>query len=55
LQAAGEKLDTNLSAAEAARRLGLSKDYSYRNRVPFKVTIRRRVLFSAKGLAGWNR
>jgi predicted DNA-binding transcriptional regulator AlpA len=47
--------DENLSAQEAARRLGLSTDYLYRSKLPFKVRIGRRVLFSAKGLERWNR
>lgn len=49
--------DVNLDAAEAARRLGLSKDYLYTNadRLPFVVKIGRRVLFSSRGLERWNR
>jgi len=49
--------DVNLDAAEAARRLGLSRDYLYRNakKLPFTVRIGARVLFSAKGLERWNR
>jgi predicted DNA-binding transcriptional regulator AlpA len=48
--------DANLSAVEAARRLGISKDWLYRNaeRLPFAVRIGRRVLFSARGLERWN-
>jgi len=50
------EVDENLSAAEAARRLGLSKDYLYRHadKMPFTVKIGRRVLFSARGLETWN-
>jgi excisionase family DNA binding protein len=49
--------DRNLDAAEAARRLGISRDWLYRNaaRLPFAVRIGRRVLFSAQGLDRWNR
>ena len=49
--------DENLSAQEAARRLGVSKDYLYRHarRLPFARRIGRRLLFSAKGLERWNR
>ena len=49
-----DKPDVNLSAREAARRLGLSQDYLYRSKLPFKVRIGRRVLFSARGLERWN-
>lgn len=49
--------DENLSAPEAARRLGVSPDYLYRNarKLPFTVRIGRRLLFSARGLDRWNR
>ncbi len=47
--------DENLSIEEAARRLGVSTDWLYRNDVPFKVRIGRRVVFSARGLERWNR
>ena len=47
--------DENLSIEEAARRLGISKDFLYRTKLPFKVRIGRRVLFSARGLERWNR
>ena len=52
-----ESPDENLSTAEAARRLGISKDYLYRhwNRLPFVRRIGRRLLFSARGLDRWNR
>ena len=48
--------DENLSAEEASRRLGMSKDWLYRNAssLPFTVRIGRRVLFSARGLERWN-
>ena len=47
----------NLSATEAARRLGLSKDWLYRNaaELPFAVRIGRRVVFNAAGLDKWTR
>lgn len=50
------ELEENLSAAQAARRLGLSKDYLYRHagQLPFTVKVGRRVLFSARGLERWN-
>jgi excisionase family DNA binding protein len=48
--------DENLSAEEAARRLGLSKDWLYRHADSLpSVRIGRRVLFSASGLERWNR
>jgi len=49
--------DENLSAQEAARRLGVSADYLYRHarQLPFTVRIGRRLLFSARGLEDWNR
>ena len=48
--------DENLSAADAARRLGVSKDYVYRHAeaFPFAVRIGRRIVFSARGLEKWN-
>jgi excisionase family DNA binding protein len=44
--------DELLSAAEAARRLGISKDYLYRraSKYPFTRTQGRRLLFSAQGI-----
>jgi predicted DNA-binding transcriptional regulator AlpA len=48
--------DENISAAEAARRLGVSRDWLYKARnLPFRVRVGRRVVFSAKGLARWMR
>jgi predicted DNA-binding transcriptional regulator AlpA len=49
--------DENLNAAEAARRLGISRDWLYKNRgrLPFAVRLGRRVVFSARGLERWNR
>lgn len=49
--------DENLPIVEAARRLGVSRDYLYRHarRFPFTVRIGRRLLFSAAGLEKWNR
>lgn len=48
--------DENLVVAEAARRLGVSRDWLYRHakRLPFAVRIGRRLLFSARGLERWN-
>jgi excisionase family DNA binding protein len=53
----GMRLDENLSIEEAARRLGVSRDYVYRHahKLPFTVRIGRRLLFSARGLERWNR
>lgn len=48
-----ETPDENLTIDEAARRLGISKDFLYRHDLPFKVRIGRRVLFSARGLSKW--
>jgi predicted DNA-binding transcriptional regulator AlpA len=52
---AGE--DRNLSAKEAALRLGLSIPYLYKHadEYPFARRIGKRVLFSALGLDAWNR
>jgi predicted DNA-binding transcriptional regulator AlpA len=49
------RTDQNLSAEDAARRLGVSADWLYKTKLPFKVKIGRRVLFSATGLEKWNR
>ena len=46
--------DKNLSIDEAARQLGVSRDWLYKTKLPFKVRIGRRVLFSARGLERWN-
>lgn len=56
-RAAGQEADENLDAAEAARRLGISRDWLYKNRdrLPFAVKLGRRVVFSARGLERWNR
>ncbi len=56
-RAADQEPDENLDAAEAARRLGISRDWLYKNRdrLPFAVKLGRRVVFSARGLARWNR
>lgn len=50
-----EEAERNLSAGEAAGRLGMSRDWLYKNasRLPFSVRIGRRVLFSARGLERW--
>jgi hypothetical protein len=48
--------DVNLSAEEAARRLGVSIDFLYKaKKLPFRRHIGRRVVFSAAGLERWNR
>jgi excisionase family DNA binding protein len=49
--------DENLAIDEAARRLGVSKDYLYRHadHLPFALRIGRRLLFSEAGLEKWNR
>lgn len=49
--------ERNLSAAETASRLGVSKEWVYRHAqmLPFAVRIGRRVLFSERGLERWNR
>jgi predicted DNA-binding transcriptional regulator AlpA len=48
--------DVNLSAEEAARRLGVSIDYLYKTKnLPFRRRIGRRVVFSSAGLDRWNR
>jgi predicted DNA-binding transcriptional regulator AlpA len=48
--------DVNLSAEEAARRLGMSVDYLYKHKkLPFRRQIGRRVVFSSAGLERWNR
>lgn len=57
--AVGGEADKNLSAEEAARWLGVSKDYLYRSAQkktgPQAVRIGRRVLFPARDLERWNR
>ena len=47
----------NISAAEAARRLGVSTSYLYKNAktLPFTIRIGRRLVCSAPGLDRWNR
>ena len=49
--------DVNLSAPDAAHRLGVSVDWLYKHhrKLPFARKIGRRVLFSARGLENWNR
>jgi hypothetical protein len=51
--------ERNLSAREAARRLGVSLPYLYKHagEFPFKVKghLGKRVLFDARGLEAWNR
>ena len=55
-ESSARECDENLSVQEAARRLGVSKDYLYRHarRLPFARRIGRRLLFSARGLERWN-
>jgi predicted DNA-binding transcriptional regulator AlpA len=49
--------DRNISAREAAKRLGVSLPYLYKHAgtYPFALRIGRRIVFSARGLAVWNR
>jgi predicted DNA-binding transcriptional regulator AlpA len=54
--AAGDAADENLDVSEAARRLGVSEVWLYRQKtLPFRVRIGGRVVFSARGLEKWNR
>ncbi len=48
--------DENLDVAEAARRLGVSKDWLYRHAkgLPFTVRVGRRLVFSTRGMDRWN-
>jgi hypothetical protein len=48
--------DGNVPVHDAARRLGVSPDWLYKNahRLPFALRIGRRLLFSARGLERWN-
>ncbi len=56
-QSTAEEPERNLSAREAAARLGVSAAYLYKNarRFPFALRIGRRLLFSSRGLERWNR
>jgi predicted DNA-binding transcriptional regulator AlpA len=47
----------NLSIAEAAKRLGMSRDWLYRHasELPFALRIGRRVVFDSLALERWNR
>ncbi len=49
---APEEPDDTITVAQVARRLGVSKDYVYKNRksFPFVCTIGRRVVCSARGV-----
>ena len=49
--------EANLSAQKAARSLGVSLAWIYKNarRLPFTLRIGRRLLFSARGLERWNK
>ena len=46
----------NLDVTEAAKRLGMSRDWLYRNasKLPFAVRIGRRVVFDSLALERWN-
>ncbi len=48
--------DCNLDVSEAARLLGMSKQWVYRNarRLPFARRIGRRLVFSRPGLVKWS-
>jgi hypothetical protein len=52
-----EDPDTNISVEEAARRLGVSASYLYKNakNLPFMVRIGRRRVCSTSRLERWNR
>ena len=54
---ASQNHDERVGIAEAARRLGLSKDYLYRHRNQFSFTRRqgRKLLFSAQGIERYIR
>ena len=56
-QRANGEPERNVSAKEAASRLGISTAYLYRNarHLPFALRIGRRLLFSLRGLERWNR
>ncbi len=47
----------NLDVAEAAKRLGMSRDWLYRHasELPFALRIGRRVVFDSLALERWNR
>jgi len=47
----------NLDVAEAAKRLGISRDWLYRHasELPFALRIGRRVVFDSLALERWNR
>ena len=47
----------NLDITEAAKRLGMSRDWLYRHasKLPFAVRIGRRVVFDSRALERWNR
>ncbi len=47
----------NLDVAEAAKRLGISRDWLYKHasRLPFAVRIGRRLVFDSLALERWNR
>jgi helix-turn-helix protein len=49
--------DVNVSVDEAARRLGISPSYVYKNRrtLPFVVKIGRRLVCSTAGLERWRK
>ena len=49
--------DENLSLPEAAQRLSVSESWLYKNsgKLPFRVKVGARVLFSSRGLERWLR
>ncbi len=49
--------DENVSAAAAARRLGVSRAWLYRHTpsLPFALKLGRRIVFSTRGLERWHR
>ncbi len=54
--AEAQQADELLDAKKAARRLGVSEDFCYRNKeLPFRVQVGRRVRFSARGIERYIR
>jgi predicted DNA-binding transcriptional regulator AlpA len=53
---AGSQPDVNVPVEEAARRLGISRSYIYKNArsLPFTTRIGRRLVCSARGLERWR-
>lgn len=56
-QSQDQGCDRNLSAKEAARRIGVSLPYLYKHarECPFTIRVGRRVVFLASGLEAWLR